>query len=75
MMDFSKAAQTKKNRKVNPKKLSKTALKEYKKYVDFVCDKQDGLCFCGCGEAIQDIHHTTYNFKDGGKSFIVCYSP
>jgi len=56
-MTYSKADQTKKNRKPNLKKMTKI---EYQLYVDFVNDKSYGLCQSRCGGKAQDIHHSYY---------------
>ena len=64
MMDFSKAAQTKKNRKVNPKKLSKTALVEYISTIEDISNRMCQICKMKKGA---DFHHPIFGCRGADK--------
>jgi len=51
---ISKADQTKKNRKVNLKKLSSIELRLFK---EFIFDISNGMCQCGCDRPLSTYHH------------------
>ena len=51
---ISKSQQLKKNRRANPKKLPQIELQLFK---DFIFDKANGKCQCGCNRPISTYHH------------------
>ncbi|TET91031.1 MAG: hypothetical protein E3J96_00230 [Sulfurovum sp.] len=53
-MIYSKADQTRKNRKVNLKKLSNIELRLFK---EFIFDISNGKCQCGCNKPLSTYHH------------------
>ena len=65
MTDFSKGSQTKKNK---GKKDNKLDPNEYREYVDFVNELNDGVCQMGCGRRSQDVHHSRYGNYGSTKS-------
>ena len=67
MNDFSKQAQVGKNRKTNPKKMPKV---QYREYVDFVNERSNGLCQCGCGRKADDMHHSKRGINKDDRSVI-----
>ena len=63
-MDFSKEAQLKKNRKVNPKKLSQKALKDYKFTIH---DISNGMCQICKVKPGDDYHHCVFGCRGADK--------
>ena len=61
---MTKEQQLQKTKQPNAKKMSPIELANYK---NFIYALQGGVCYCGCNEPIDDFHHSTYNFKNGGK--------
>lgn len=60
LKSYTKEDQTKKNRKINPKRMTRTERDAYETFID---DKQRGKCFCGCGRQITEYHHAEFGIN------------
>jgi hypothetical protein len=65
---MTKAQQTKKNRTPNPRKMTAIELQLFK---DFIFDRADGMCQCGCGNVGEDFHHSESGYKKDDKSLVL----
>ena len=66
-MPFSKQSQLKKNKRVNPRKMTKIGKELYQ---NFIYDNQGGMCFCGCGRPIDEYHHSIRGVYKDDRSLV-----
>jgi len=66
----SKKEQLKKNKVPNPKKMPQI---EKELYQDFIFEKSQGKCQCGCGSDGVEYHHTKRGiYKDDRSIILIC---
>jgi len=65
---YTKESQLKKEKKPNPKKMTKI---EKSLYEDFISDKAKGKCQCGCGRDGVEFHHSKRGINKDDRSIIL----